>query len=93
MSLHFFFSKGFIQFSGGFTFSHSGQLFCFDEVYPVKNDLGLLRILERKIFNADINNRRDELTITFEDDSQLCLIGNEMYESFTLNINNIEVIV
>ncbi|MEO8820891.1 MAG: hypothetical protein ABI374_08630 [Ginsengibacter sp.] len=86
-----FFDKGFIQFSGGFSFNFSDQSNIYDEVYPVKNDLGLLRILEKKITNIDINNNRDKLTIHFEDKSELCLIGNKFYESFIINCNGNEI--
>lgn len=89
----FFFNKGFIQVTGGFSFSCFGEQKSYDEVFPVENDFGLLQILEKKIINVSLNNGRDKLTIEFDQEMSLCLIGNDMYESFTIKIDGNEVIV
>lgn len=44
-----FFNKGYIQISGSFSFGYFGKQFNYDEVYPVKDDFGLLQILEKKL--------------------------------------------
>ena len=82
-----FFNEGFIQITGSFSFNYNGRQDNYDEVYPVKNDFGLLQILEKKIINVKLNDKRDKLEINFEDGAILCLVGNEMYESFTINFN------
>ncbi len=86
-----FFDKGFIQFFGSFSFGYLGKQFNYDEVYPVKNDFGLLQILEKEIKNVTLANNREELKIEFEGGVTLCLMGNEMYESFIININGNKV--
>jgi hypothetical protein len=85
-----FFDKGFIQFSGSFSFKSVVGFISYLEVYPIKDDLGLLRLLQKKITNIHINNDRNELRIEFEDKSELCLIGNR-YESFLIHINGTEI--
>lgn len=86
-----FFNKGFIQISGSFSFRYLGKQFNYYEVYPVKNDFGLLQILEKKITDVTLANNREELKIEFEGGVILCLMGNEMYESFIINIDGNEV--
>lgn len=81
------FNRGFIQINGSFSISYSGKQYSYDEVYPVKNDFGLLQILENKVISILINDNRDEMEIEFENGLKLCLIGNEMYESFIISID------
>jgi hypothetical protein len=88
-----FFNKGFIQFTGSFSFRHLGKQFNYDEVYPVENDFRLLQILEKEITGITLANNREELKIEFEGETMLILIGDEMYESIIININGNEVIV
>ena len=86
-----FFDKGFIQFSGSFSLRHSGQSFDYNEVYPLDNDLGLLKLLEKKITGVEINENRDILNVQFENESELRIIGNKFYESFLICINGNQI--
>lgn len=86
-----FFNKGFIQITGSFSFTFSGKQKNYNEVYPVVNDFGLLRILEKKVTNVSLNANRDVFIIKLEDGLTLCLKGNEMFESFMINVNGQEI--
>ena len=88
-----FFSKGFIQFSGSFSFYDKGQKYDYEEVYPVQDDYNLLKLLEKKITQVITNEDRNVLILEFEDKIILKLIGSESYESYTLNIDGKEIII
>jgi hypothetical protein len=88
-----FIAKGFIQFSGSFSFGIKSQIFEYDEIYPVQNDYGLLVLLEKKIKNVSINIDRTDLTLEFEEGYILNLIGSEEYESYIIQINDKELII
>lgn len=88
-----FFNSGFIQFSGSFSIIHEKQEVEYDEVYPVQNDYKLLNLLEKEVKKVSLNEDRDVLTLEFEGDIILKLIGTKEFESFTININKREVIV
>lgn len=61
-----FFSKGFIQIEGSFSTIFENKTCDFCQVYPVKHDFSLLKLLERKIIEIDINSDRNVLVLTFE---------------------------
>lgn len=86
-----YFNKGLIQISGGFSIRYLEKQFTYDEVYPVENDFGLLRILEKKIVRLDISDDREELKIEFEGNTILHLTANEMYESYLIVIDGNEI--
>jgi hypothetical protein len=88
-----FFNRGFIQFSGSFVLHVDGKRFDYVEVYPVKNDFGLLKLLEKKIVKVFTNDERNDLTIEFDTGIILQLKSVGQYESYTLNIDGQEVIV
>jgi hypothetical protein len=86
-----YFNKGMIQVSGSFSICYLEKQFTYDEVYPVENDFGLLRILEKKMVRLDISDDREELKIEFEGNTTLYLIANEMYESYLIVVNGNEI--
>ncbi len=88
-----FFSKGFLQFEGKFVTIFKGHSQEYDEVYPVKNDFGLLQLLEQKIVDVNLSNGRNDLILLFENEFSLTLISNEAYESYTIRLNEEEIIV
>ncbi len=88
-----FIGKNFIQFSGSFLLQVKGETFYHKEVCPVKNDFGLLQLLELKITNIYTNDERDILLLDIEGDIVLKLLSNEMYESFEINIDGRRIIV
>lgn len=88
-----FHSNGFMQFSGRFSFQHNSQKYEYEEVYPVQNDYGLLVLLEKKIVQVKINNERNALTLEFEGGIIIELIGSNDYESYTLKIDDREILV
>ena len=91
--LLFFFDKGYIQLSGKFIITVEEHIHEYDEVYPVKNDLGFLNLLTKLIIKVELNNDRTDLTIIFEDNTSLKLIGNEHYESYMIKVNDEKIIV
>ncbi len=88
-----FYNKGFIQFSGSFSFQHSGRKDDFNEVYPVKDDFGLLKLLGKKITQIKTNDGRNILILWIDHNIILKLIGSKEYESYIINIHGKEVIV
>lgn len=88
-----FFSKGFIQIEGEFATIFENQLFEYAEIYPVKNDFGLLHLLEQKIIEINVSNDRSTLELVFESGFSLKLKGNEAFESYRIKINDEEVVV
>ena len=90
-TISIFFDKvGFITISGSFRINHKKF---YDEIFPIKNDMGLLNMLGKKIINININNDRDILCIVLDNQLKLELIGNKVYESYTINIGGTELIV
>lgn len=88
-----FFSKGFIQIEGSFSTIFENETCDFCEVYPVKHDFSLLKLLERTIIEVDINSDRNVLVLLFESGFTLKLTGNEEYESYKIKINEEEIII
>jgi len=74
-----FFDKGFIQFRGSFSFKSVFGFISYLEVYPVQDDLGFLRLLQKKITNIRIN-KRNELRIEFEDTTHRQTIRTFIYQ-------------
>lgn len=89
----FFEKAGYIGIEGGFSFVYGGNRYDYKGVYPIINDYNLLKLLEKEVTNVYTNAKRTELTLEFEENMVLELIGSEMYESFTLNIHGEKVIV
>lgn len=89
----FFFDKGYIQLSGKFSVDFGNEKFYYEEVYPVTNDFGFLRLLEKSIIGTDIDANRNILTLVFEDAVTLHLIGNSEYESYKVKVNEEEFVV
>lgn len=85
--------KLFIQWSGGFSISILGKKNEFESVFPVQNDFGLLKLLEKEVVSVSISQNRDMLSITFNDNINLELISDIYYESFTVYINDKEIII
>lgn len=93
-SITLYHNKGFIQFSGGFSIRFGDQIIHHNEVYPVQDDFGLLKLLlEKAVTDVQTNEERNSLILEFENKITLVLIGNDQYESFTLNHNGREIIV
>lgn len=88
-----FFNQGIIQFSGTFTIHFRHRKIYYQEVYPVINDFGLLKLIEKSIVGVEVNDYRNILTLIFEDEIKLQLTGNDNYESFRVKINDKEIIV
>lgn len=89
-----FFEKiGFISIEGDFSFLCDGKKNIYKEIHPITSDLRILKILEKKVSKIYVNSKRNHLTLEFEGNMILELLGNEMYESYVLNINGEKIIV
>lgn len=89
----FFEKVGFISVEGGFSFLCNDKKCDYKEIHPVTNDLGILKLLEKRVTKIYTNQKRNDLTLEFEENIVLELFGSEMYESYTLNVNGEKVIV
>jgi hypothetical protein len=89
----FFENSDFINIQGNFAISLDNQRIEYVEIFPIKADFGLLRLLGKKVINIELNLKRDALKLKIEEDIILELIGNEMYESFTISIQGQEALV
>lgn len=99
-TITFFFEKagsfekiGFINTEGSFAFLQKGKRSYYEEICPVQHDYGLLKLLEKKVIRAYTDEKRNDLTLEFEENMSLELIGNEVYESYTININGERIII
>ena len=63
------------------------------EVYPVISDNGLLRLLGRKVKQVKICEFRTDLSIQFDNDTVINLIGSDSYECYSIKINERWIIV
>ena len=84
---------GFITIEGFFSFSYGNKKSYYEEIYPIKKDFGLLKLLGKKVIQIQINKKRDVVILEFEDKIILELMSNEMYESYTIDINGSQIIV
>lgn len=89
----FFSPEIYVQWSGRFKISRENVKTNFDEVYPVKSDFGLLAFLEKKVETVYTNENRNNLLLIFDDESVIEIIGDDAFESFTLNVNGIKTLV
>ena len=86
-------NSDFINIQGSFSISFDQEKFEYAEIFPVKEDLGFLRLLGKKVTNVELNLKRDTLKLEFEGNIILELVGTEMYESFTIGIQGKEALV
>lgn len=84
---------GSIEITGNFSIDNGHHTCIYEEIYPITDDMGLLKLLEKSITLITINESRDTLVITFEDNSILTLIGNEYYESYSIKIGRVEILI
>jgi len=87
----FFFDGGYIQISGNFEYSYLGNSFMYTEIYPISSDLGLLRLLDKRIIN--VSYTEDSLILTFDNNDVLTFKGDDMYESYSICLDGRRVIV
>lgn len=84
---------GYITIWGNLTISFKNNLSFYNELYPIKNDLNLLNFLECEVTNITINNDRDTLKLYFDEIGFLEIMGDEFYETFSINIDNDEILI
>jgi len=72
--------------------NRKGEKIYFD-VHPVLNDNGLLQILEKEVKGVEISKSRTDFSIQFQDGVLLEIIGNCLYESYSIKLNERTIIV
>ena len=87
------FVGGGIQFSGSFSIEINNQINNYNEVYPVRNDYHLLKVLEKKIISVSINENLNSLSFCFEENIKLILYSNDNYESFRIFNDGNEIVI
>lgn len=93
-SINVFFDNGnFISINYSFAFTLKERRIFFEELYPINDDFNLLNLLEKRAINILIDDKRKCLTLHFEDNLILELIGDDNYESYILNVNKKEIII
>jgi len=65
----------------------------FHEIFPVETDFGLLNLLEKKILRIEVSQNRKELLIFIENDSVLKLCNDDNYESYSIRLDNEDIIL
>lgn len=84
-------SSRYINFEGQFILTEqNGRENKFD-VYPVKDDLGILKLLEQKIEEVSASKLTNNLFILFENRMSLTILASDSYESYTIKIDDLLV--
>ena len=81
----------FITFEGRFCLIDDSGVEKDFSVYPVYNDLGLLKLIEQKIEKVNTNVKRTDLILQFDNEHTVILYGDENYESYIIRIGDDEV--
>jgi hypothetical protein len=89
----YFTDGGFIQIMGPFSLIHNNNVVKCNEIYPLNNDYGFLKLLDKKILESKSNEERDELSVKFENDYTLILESNDFYESFFIKFGREEILI
>ena len=90
ISIHFE-RTGFITIEGSFTYFNGNKNIVIDELFPLRNDHGLLNLLETKVVDVSIDTNRTMLTICFAENHSLMLIGIPEFESYIICFDGIEI--
>jgi hypothetical protein len=62
-------------------------------VFPLKNDNGLLTLIETEIEDSYTDYERKDLRIKFSNRIILTLIGSDQYESYSIKKGDLEILV
>lgn len=89
----FFSPEIYIQWSGRFKISKENGATDYEEVFPVKNDFGLLEFLEKKVETVGTDKNRNNLLLVFEDKTAIEIISDIAFEAFSLYINGSRILV
>jgi len=82
-----------INIWGGIKISIDNQFTFYEEIFPIRNDLGINNFIDSTITNLKINDNREILQIFFGQIGFIELIGNENFESFQVSIGIENIIV
>lgn len=82
-----------ITIEGQYSLVNEKREECFFDVYPITSGTEILLLLEKEVVNIKINKSRTDLSIQFENDTVLNIIGNDSYESYVIKISDRVIIV
>lgn len=88
-----FFEDGFIQILNSFVINANNNSNRYENLYPIKNDFGLLVLLEKQIIDIKTSKDREILHLFFDGNIDLLIHGDKMYESFEINYQDEQIIV
>ncbi len=88
-----FFEDGFIQILNSFVINVNNNPIKYDNLYPIKKDFGLLVLIEKQIVEIKTSKDRDTLHLFFDENVDLLIHSDEMYESFEINYQDEQIIV
>lgn len=71
-----------VQTDGPLGLSTETRQFYYDEIFPVQDDMGLLRLLGQKVTLVSTDEERKNLSLEFENGYTLELLNNPEYESY-----------
>jgi hypothetical protein len=83
IDLHFENAPG-IQSEGPFALSTERKQFYYEVIFPVQDDMGLLKLLEQRVTLVSTDPERRNLSLEFESGYTLELISLEEYESYII---------
>ncbi len=86
-----YFNGGYVQTSGSFELTIAEKTTEFEEIFPLTNDLGLLRLLDNEI--SEVLYASDNFILKFCNGSKLVLKGMEAYETYSICIGERTVVV
>lgn len=87
------FENGYIQISNGFSLKVQNVLSIYDEIFPIINDFGLLILLEQRIIEVNITPESGTLILFFENEIELSLFKDIMYESYEVFFKGDRIII
>jgi len=87
------FENGYIQINNGFSLKVQNVYSIHDEIFPINNDFGLLILLEKKIIEVKITSENSTLILFFENEIELSLFKDIMYESYEVFFKGDRIII
>ena len=73
----YFDNVGIINIWGNLKVSFDKNESFYNEIFPIKNDFGMLSFLECKVFDISIGANREALKLVFDNNGFIELIGND----------------
>ena len=85
--------NGFINIWGNFSIFIENSFYSYKELYPIMNDFKLFTFLEHEVVDVLIDDKREIVSLIFDNFGDIKLIGNQFYESYQINIDSKEILI